>query len=111
MTDYKTQLKEWIEGEKTPLWVIVAFISYCIPVGILIMIFPLFGSMLWNQLGIDAQPSWVIIEGLRWSAYLDIFLLIWAYLVLKLEYLYPLLDTKFNPEEPLYFEIFPNDKE
>jgi len=90
---------------KTPLWFIVAMIAYSIPVGILLMIFPVFGSMVWENLHISIEPSWVIIEGLKWAGFLDITLVIWAYLSWKIDYLSPWLRKKFNREEPLFYEV------
>jgi hypothetical protein len=92
--------------QKTPLWFIVAMISYAIPIGVLILIFPIFGEM-WYQLcqlqfvgftSCEFPPNnmWVITTGLEWSAFLDVVLIIWAYITWKLDYLIPWLEIKFN---------------
>jgi hypothetical protein len=95
---------------KTPLWFIVSMIAYSIPVGILLMIFPTFGSMVWEKLNIAIEPSWIIVEGLKWAMFLDITLVIWAYLSWKFDYLAPWLHKKFDrvvkvEDEALFFEI------
>ena len=85
-----------LKEERTPIWFVVVMISYSIPAGVLITIFPIFGAMMWETLEINVQPSWIIIEGLKWSAFLDIVLIVWAYITLKIDYLFPWLKKKFE---------------
>jgi hypothetical protein len=90
----RKSLLDWLKEEKTPLWFIAVMISYSIPAGILIAIFPTFGAMVWETLNIHVEPSWIVIEGLKWSAFLDVALIVWVNITLKIDYIFPWLERR-----------------
>lgn len=105
--NYIYKIIELVRTDKVPLWAIVAYVTFTIPVAILITIIPVFGSFWYNSCQIlgaatcEFPPDymWVIRTGLEWSFYLDIALLIFAYLSWKLDHYLPWLYRNFRNNE------------
>jgi hypothetical protein len=98
---------EKLKEQKTPLWFLVAIVAYSLPIAVLIVMFPLFGGMQYQLCQLSGAPvcsfppnnMWVITEGLTWAMFLDLVLIIWAYLTWKFDYLVPWLERKFGKKE------------
>jgi hypothetical protein len=97
-------ISKWMLEEKTPLWMILAYISFVIPIAALIFTIPTFGGLWYNLCMLTNQPScsfgpnymWVISNGLAACVYLDIFLFILAYISWKYDHYIPWLYRKFG---------------
>ena len=99
---------DWISKrmleEKTPLWMILAYLSLVIPVVVLIFMLPTFGEMWFEACKATGQSScqmpqnylWIFSTGLSAIADLDIALLFLAYVSWKYDHYIPWLYRKFG---------------
>lgn len=90
--------------EKTPLWMIVAYVSFVIPVAVLIFMLPTFGGFWFEACKATGQSScqfppnfmWIISTGLVALVDLDIAVLFLAYVSWKYDHYVPWLYRKFG---------------
>ncbi len=93
-----------ILNKKTPLWMIIAYLSFVIPVAVVTVTIPILGGLIYNACMLSEQAvcsfppnnMWVISKGLEWSIYLDIALLFFAYISWKCDHYIPWLYKKFG---------------